>query len=360
MSGNSPTLKIVFLYTELAGYVIKCLEALEARENISVTVIHWPVKSEAPFELPTDGTFNLVSRSNLSRKDIMNLVADISPDGLFVSGWMDEDYLAIARKYLNSIPVVLTMDNKWTGSFKQQFVALSSSLFIRRHYNVAWVPGEDQKKYALKMGFHDSKIFSGFYSADTGKFNTIYSKKKDTKKNNRKLLYVGRYVKQKGLELLWEAFISLHKDNPKWELHCVGTGDRFDSKVEHPNIFHHGFLQPSELEPLIKDATAFVIPSLFEPWGVVLHEMAAAGLPLITSDAVGAAKTFVKDGVNGWTYSSSNKFELVNRLEQLYSLSDEELFNMGGESHRISKSISPDVWAEIAENIVVLNQTSSK
>jgi len=162
------------------------------------------------------------------------------------------------------------------------------------------------------------------------------------------------------LGLLWEAFISLNKDNPKWELHCVGTGDGFDSKVEHPNIFHHGFLQPSELEPLIKDATAFVIPSLFEPWGVVLHEMAAAGLPLITSDAVGAAKTFVKDGVNGWTYSSSNKLELVNRIEQLYSLSDEELFNMGGESHRISKSISPDVWAEIAENIVVLNQTSSK
>jgi glycosyltransferase involved in cell wall biosynthesis len=252
------------------------------------------------------------------------------------------------------------MDNKWTGSLKQLFVAISSSLFIQRHFNLAWVPGEDQKKYALKMGFQDSKIFSRFYSADTEKFNSIYSKKKDTKKNMKRLLYVGRYVEQKGLGLLWEAFISLHKDNPKWELHCVGTGDRFDSKVEHTNIFHHGFLQPSELEPLIIDATAFIIPSLFEPWGVVLHEMAAAGLPLITSDAVGAAKTFVEDGVNGWTYSSSNKLELANRIEQLYSLSDEELFNMGGESHRISKSISPDVWAEIAENIVVLNQTSSK
>jgi glycosyltransferase involved in cell wall biosynthesis len=360
MSGDRPILKIVFLYTELAGYVITCLESLGARVNSSVTVIHWPVKSEAPFELPTDGSFNLVSRSNLSREDIMNLVADISPDGLFVSGWMDEDYLAIARKYLSSIPVVLTMDNKWTGSLKQRFVALSSSLFIRRHFNIAWVPGKDQKKYALKMGFHDSKIFSGFYSADTGKFNSIYSKRKDIKINNKRLLYVGRYVDQKGLGLLWDAFISLHKDNPKWELHCVGTGDRFDSKVKHPNIFHHGFLQPSELEPLIMDATAFVIPSLFEPWGVVLHEMAAAGLPLITSDDVGAAKTFVEDGVNGWSYSNSNKIELLKSIEKLYSLNDKELLKMGHESHKISKSISPDVWAGIAENIVVLNKTSSK
>lgn len=360
MSGDHKTVNIVFLYTELAGYVITCLETLGRKKGVNVTVIHWPVKSEAPFELPMDGPFNLVSRSNMSRENIAKRVADLSPDGIFVSGWMDEDYLAIARKYIKTIPVALTMDNKWTGSLRQRLVALSSSLFIKKHFNLVWVPGEDQKKFALKMGFPESEISSGFYSADTEKFNRIYAKRNDTKRNTKKLLYVGRYIEQKGLELLWDAFLSLHKDNPKWELHCVGAGDGFESRMQHPNIFHYGFLQPAELEPLLLEATGFVMPSLFEPWGVVLHEMAAAGLPLISSDAVGAASTFVKDGVNGWTYAQSNQTGLKSCLEKLYAVNGDDLFKMGKESYRISKRISPDIWAGIAENIVVLNQTHSK
>ena len=145
-----------------------------------------------------------------------------------------------------------------------------------------------------------------------------------------------------------------------WELHCVGTGEKFDARLKHEKVFHHGFLQPAELEPLILDATAFVIPSLFEPWGVVLHEMAAAGLPLITSDAVGSATTFVSEGVNGWSYASTDKVGLAHRLKRFYALSDDDVFQMGDESHRISQCISPDIWAKIAENIVVLNQTKSQ
>jgi hypothetical protein len=44
----------------------------------------------------------------------------------------------------------------------------------------------------------------------------------------------------------------------------------------------------------------------------------------------------------------------------LYALSDNDVFKMGEESHRISQCISPDIWAEVAENIVVLNQTKSQ
>jgi hypothetical protein len=88
--------------------------------------------------------------------------------------------------------------------------------------------------------------------------------------------------------------------------------------------------------------------------------MAAAGLPLITSDAVGAATTFVSEGVNGWSYESTDKAGLVDSIKRLYALSDDDVFKMGEESHRISQCISPDIWAEVAENIVVLNQTKSQ
>ena len=63
MSGVSATINIVFLYTELAGYVLTCLEALGTKNNIRLTVVHWPVKSEAPFELPVTAPFLKPHRS---------------------------------------------------------------------------------------------------------------------------------------------------------------------------------------------------------------------------------------------------------------------------------------------------------
>jgi len=64
--------------------------------------------------------------------------------------------------------------------------------------------------------------------------------------------------------------------------------------------------------------------------------------------------------VNGWSYASTDKVGLVHRLKRLYALSDDDVFQMGEESHRISQCISPDIWAKVAENIVVLNQTKSQ
>ena len=51
------------------------------------------------------------------------------------------------------------------------------------------------------------------------------------------------------------------------------------------------FIQPENLEK-VKNAGCFVLPSLKDNWGVVVHEFAAAGLPLIISDGVGAKLLF--------------------------------------------------------------------
>ena len=159
---------------------------------------------------------------------------------------------------------------------------LDFPFYIRRHFNRVWVPGEPQLPFARKLGFSDEHTATGFYCADPEPFLKVWEARKN-RDPAKKLLYIGRYLPVKGVQELWSAFASLSDDFPEWELHCIGTGDLWDERMIHPKIVHHGFLQPHELTPHLIDAAAFVMPSKKEPWGVVLHEMAIAGLPLLAA-----------------------------------------------------------------------------
>ena len=68
----------------------------------------------------------------------------------------------------------------------------------------------------------------------------------------------------------------------------------------HPQIFHHGFLQQSELESFMKIKGVFIMPSHYDHWGVAVQEFSAAGFPLILSDKVGANCSFLRNGENGF------------------------------------------------------------
>ena len=347
---------IVILYSELAGYVLSCFEALGKTPGVNLLVVHWPIKTEAPFRLPTSSNFKLRGRSNMSREDIITIVDNAHPDLVIVSGWMDEDYLAVAKIYKSQIPVVLTIDNHWVGNLKQWFAVVTAPIFIKRLFNCAWVPGVPQTTYVKKLGFASNNIKNGFYSADTTLFNNIYRKREKTTRSKKKLLYIGRYLELKGIIELWDTFMKLSPEYPEWELHCVGAGELYEERASHPQIFHHDFLQPNELTPLIETATAFVMPSQIEPWGVVLHEMAAAGLPLIASDAVGATTMFLNPGENGWIYPSGNISALFNAFKELFNTSDSDLDQMGRKSHQLASRLTPEIWAETAHNFLLCNK----
>jgi glycosyltransferase involved in cell wall biosynthesis len=113
------------------------------------------------------------------------------------------------------------------------------------------VAGKPQKKYALKLGFDESRIIEGVYSADYDYFNKQFEDTIDKKKANlpHRFLYVGRYIERKGIKELWNAFIKLKEETgTDWELWCCGTGPLEDQRVEHPQIKHFGFVQPEQME----------------------------------------------------------------------------------------------------------------
>lgn len=333
--------RIVFLYSELAGYFLACAEALGDHPDVaSVDIIHWPINPEAPFQFASTSQYTLHPKANFDKQSLKKLLDQINPTAIITSGWMDRDYNDLAKQYVRQIPVVLTLDNWWTGSLKQWIAVLTSPLIIHRRFNRAWVPGSPQKPFAEKLGFKGSLLATGFYCADSRPFEKIYERRQTTVPA-KKILYVGRYVEFKGIVELWNAFAAISTDFPEWELHCIGTGDLWEERMIHPKIFHHGFKQPHELSEYLEDAACFVMPSKKEPWGVVLHEMAISGLPVLVSDQVGARTSFLENKKNGVSFKLEG---LSETLRWFLSLTEESQNAMGKSSYEIGSRINTRTW----------------
>jgi glycosyltransferase involved in cell wall biosynthesis len=336
--------KVSILYTELADYSIACFRALK-RQNIDLMLIHWPINPEAPFQFDLSFCDTVISRNEMSGESLIRAVKDFNPDLILCSGWLDKAYLKICTRYSNRIPVVLSMDNHWTGSIKQRIATLIAPFKILNAFNRAFVPGEAQRQYALKLGFKESNVQTGFYSADVAKFQSIFEAAHEQKKDNfpKRFLYLGRYVEHKGIFDLWAAFQKFRRSNPDWELWCVGTGDQFHNRVEAEGIKHFGFIQPADMLPILKETGVYILPSHFEPWGVSVHEMAVAGFPMLLSDKIGSREAFL-DG-NGREFEASNVDSLLEAIQWIAKQEVTELNRMAERSNELGLKNTPEIWA---------------
>lgn len=345
---------IVFLYTEIAPYFLACCRELAQTKNVKIHIVRYPVNNEAPFLFGENGNdITFYDRKKYTKDQLAKLVRDIDPTVIICSGWIDKDYLAICRQYHEKIPTVLTLDTHWRGDMKQRLATLVAPFYLHKRFSHAWVPGHIQKNYALKLGFKDQQIRLGFYSADVEHFSLIYEKINKGKQEEfpKRLIYVGRYYEFKGVTHLWKAFSEIQEETPnEWELWCLGTGDL--KPAEHPKIKHFGFVQPADMLRYVKDTGVFVMPSLFEPWGVVLHEFATMGFPLVISDKVGAAEVFLKNGMNGYSYPAGKEDALKEKLKTIMSLTTEQLTLMGSESRKLAFNITPRKWADTVVSFI--------
>ena len=344
---------ILFLYTELAGYVFSCLQELS--KHAEVHVVHWPVNKEAPFQFPVIGGCTFYDRSTFDQQQLFRLSGGIRPDIVLCSGWVDKTYMKICRHYFGKIPTVVTLDNHWRNDFKQHIWSLLSPVYLRRVFSHAWVPGQPQHQYAKRLCFPEKNIHTGFYSADTDYFSGRYRTFLPEKQQNypKRFLYVGRYIEAKGIHTLWNAFVSaVEKTQSDWELWCLGTGTLFDQKREHSSIRHFGFVQPADMARYLQQTGVFVLPSTFEPWGVVVHEMAASGMPLLCSDKVGAATQFLSPGKNGFTFPSGNETALEQILIRMMQMDTKQLLQMGEASHQLGHQITPKTWSQTILDMV--------
>ena len=350
-------MKFLFLYTELAPYFLSCINALSTKSNTEIHIVRWSVNNEAPFDFSFPKNVKIYDRDKFNKKSLNELAEKIIPDVIYCSGWTDKDYLSICKKFRSETPVIVGFDNKWTGTIKQQLGTILSPITIHKYFSHCWIPGKPQSEFAKRIGFKSENILQGFYSCDYNFFHNLYLKNKTIKEQKfpHRFIFVGRYYDFKGIKNLWRAFIELQKENPNdWELYCLGTGDI--DPIKHPQVKHFGFVQPTDMARFISDCGVFALPSTFEPWGVAVHEFAAAGFPLLCSDEVGAASAFLKDNENGFLFKSGNVSELKKSMKKIISMSDKQLFLMGEKSSELAKQITPDIWAD--KILSVLNSNS--
>nr|MBI1232822.1 glycosyltransferase [Cytophagales bacterium] len=339
---------ILFLYSEIMGYTMATLTEL-AKQGATLHVVHWDHKKLTPYKFCSTPSIITYNRSEMSVNSMQKLADDVKPDITVVSGWMDRGYLKIAKKLIKQKrPVVCGLDDQWHGHFRQVIAFLLGRLgFFFRYFSHAWVTGTYQYEYARKLGYSKAQIIYELYSADITVFHKAYLDCFDQKLKQypHRFLFVGRLESVKGLDILlnaWQKIAEMRKD---WELHIVGNGSLKSMVLNVPGVVVKDFMQPDALVKEIADTGCFILPSHFEPWGVVVHEFAAAGLPLILSDVVGAASTFLISGLNGYHFRRGDIDCLVLRLLQIVDSSDDKLRAMARASHLLSNRILPETSA---------------
>jgi glycosyltransferase involved in cell wall biosynthesis len=127
-------------------------------------------------------------------------------------------------------------------------------------------------------------------------------------------LFVGRLIERKGLDVLLEAFAG----SEGGELRIAGDGPLRGmveaAAARDPRIHFAGHLSGDALANAYREAHALVVPSLYEAWGLVVHEGLAYGLPVIATDQVGAADDLVEPDVNGYVVAAGSAEQLSEAM----------------------------------------------
>jgi glycosyltransferase involved in cell wall biosynthesis len=128
------------------------------------------------------------------------------------------------------------------------------------------------------------------------------------------ILFVGKHLKAKGLDTVYEAAAEL----PKVTFHICGSGPHdYRAKEEaekRENILYHGFVEEDRLEELRQKASAGILPSIWmENSPLTIYESYASGLPIIGSD-IGGIPELVNEGKTGWLFAPGDSTDLVRKI----------------------------------------------
>lgn len=338
-------MKIAFLYTELSSYFLACLSELKDNSH-KILLVYWPGSVQAPFQFETLSWIDVVlKRDQCSEKKLIDELSSFDPHVIYLSGWADPAYVKVARKSRKRSLIVVGIDNQWRGTIKQRIAALLSPWYLKSFIDIMWVAGRRQLELANRFGFSGANVWSGVYTCDWNKFSK--GSGRNFEERRKAFLFIGRYSEEKGIQTLAEAYHLYRKETvAPWDLIGVGTGPFKSKEWNDPSIQHIGFLQPDALPALLSQCTTCILPSNYEPWGLVIHEATASGLPLICSDACGAADHLLIEGDNGYLFPSGSVTDLKNAMIKMSSQSSSDWQSMSDKSFEISKTFTPVKWVE--------------
>ena len=311
-------------------------------------------------------------KSIYTEKDITNREIDafykknislIKPDAIVSVGWADRSYQRLLI-YANSknIPCLVVSDSiiKKEKNKRRFFLKEFLKKIILRGYSSAFVAGKESKEYLIKLGFKEEKIFYPWDVVDNIFFEKYTSK--SNKSGDKYFLCVSRLLERKNLFNLIKSFSSYHKKGGLWGLKIIGSGNLYlklkkyaDKIIGHEKIEIINWLQIYDLVDYYKNASAFILPSYFDNWGLVVNEAIASGLPCIVSQNCGCAVDLIKNEETGFVFNPNKNYELQKYMEKVESLTKDERLKMIALARANLKNYDLDIFSKNFKKAIVFS-----
>jgi glycosyltransferase involved in cell wall biosynthesis len=257
---------------------------------------------------------------------------------------------------LKGIKVVISADSTegdnpnigWRETLKRFVVSKAQGFFCY---------GSKSAEYILKLGMKPKHILVANNSVDNNKVASVHAesfKTRDQVKQSYNLrkynfIYVGRLIGVKNLDNLLAAYKAL--DDSDWGLIVLGDGDeevKLKKYKSDNNLDGICFIEGQpwfDVPKILALADVFVLPSYSEPWGLVVNEAMASGLPVIVSNKCGSAFDAVLEDSNGYTFNPYNVEELTSIFKKFVD-NPEKIEPFGQKSREIIKRFSPENVAQ--------------
>ncbi len=135
--------------------------------------------------------------------------------------------------------------------------------------------------------------------------------------SSKNVIFVGRYNYQKGIPDLINIWTLVHHRHPDWQLHLYGEGD-MKTLIEHmamqsqSNIHVHDSV--SDIFEYYQNSSILVLPSIFEPFGLVIVEAMSYGLPVVAFDCPSGPSSIISDEVNGYLIKGRDIEAFADRI----------------------------------------------
>lgn len=276
-------------------------------------------------------------------RGVARSLREADPEVVVVGGWGQPAYwraLFWARR--RKLPVAAWVESterdaragsRFARRLKRAFVARCSGFLV---------PGRAAREHLERLGAPPASIVQAPNAVDLTRFRDRVAELRERREPNARpvVLTAARLAPEKGIDVLLEAARGLEAD-----VEVAGRGPEAEAlrAAAPPNVRFLGQLPQEDLAAAYARADVFVLPSRSEPWGMVLNEAAAAGLPIVATDAVGAAWDLVEDGENGFRVRVDDHSALRRALERLA----DPAFRVraGSRSSELATRFTPAAWA---------------
>ncbi|MDP6490551.1 MAG: glycosyltransferase family 4 protein [Kiritimatiellia bacterium] len=296
------------------------------------------------------------------RSAVRTALEQVDPTMVALPGWSCRESLAALHWAMGRGVPTIMMSASTRTDFARHWWSERIKCGVVRCCSAGLVGGQRHADYMAELGMERDRIFPGYDVVDNDYFRTgaDHAREQDAELRERYhlprryFLVSSRFVPKKNLARLLTAYARYREaaGTTAWDLVLCGDGPlrgELEAAVDHmdlrTSVHFPGFVQYGELPEYYGLASAFVLASTVEQWGLVVNEAASAGLALLVSDRCGCAPELVVDGRNGYVLDPLDEAGIAAAMQRL-SDDPEGAARMGQASQEIVSDFSPRRFAD--------------